>query len=202
MDGLGDPTEYDRIADGLYSTFSTARNLAPTRNVTGCPHHPNGPVDPLAPAGWGNCLLCNRNRRIGNQSARSQESAGSGYPVPQGPYDHQALLAIMCSVNECVFELDYRSSDQEFTHVAELLHSAFIIARELSHPRSNSGCPKHPGAPLDVDVPGGPRCLFCRAQELREASGDVPVMVPRSKEIRARGIRRKGLRPYGAVNET
>lgn len=32
---------------------------------TGCQEHPQGPVDPVAPVGWGVCLLCNTRRHRG-----------------------------------------------------------------------------------------------------------------------------------------
>ncbi|MFE6405139.1 hypothetical protein [Streptomyces alboflavus] len=31
--------------------------------TTGCADHPTGAVDPVAPPGWGTCLLCNARRR-------------------------------------------------------------------------------------------------------------------------------------------
>ncbi len=48
-----------------------------TVSGTGCSQHPKGPVDPVAPEGWGPCLLCNSNRRRGQ---RSQP------PAPRAPF--------------------------------------------------------------------------------------------------------------------
>lgn len=54
---------WDSLADALWSAFSLAREFARVKNVTGCTDHPQGAVDPLAPEGWGKCLLCNDRRR-------------------------------------------------------------------------------------------------------------------------------------------
>ncbi|MER6047238.1 hypothetical protein ACFC0M_20220 [Streptomyces sp. NPDC056149] len=168
ISGYGDPTEYDAIADSLYKVFLTARNLAPTLHSTNCTQHPNGPVDPEPPQGWGQCLFCNKNRRVGNPRARAgTTSAPTQYEIPPPPYSHERLLERMRQINEIVFELHYRSPDQDFATAADLVHGAFIIARELSRPRSVSRCPQHPGAPLDPAAAGGPRCLFCVANDVR-----------------------------------
>ncbi|MFJ2774608.1 hypothetical protein [Streptomyces sp. NPDC087300] len=46
---------------------------------TGCTKHPVGPVDAVAPEGWGTCLLCNTKRRRGvaQQLTPHQRQSGS-----------------------------------------------------------------------------------------------------------------------------
>ncbi|MEW1699441.1 hypothetical protein [Streptomyces sp. NPDC091278] len=182
LSGCGDPTEYDAIADSLYQVFLTARNLAPSRNSTDCSTHPNGPVDPESPQGWGQCLFCNSNRRAGNPRAR-QEVANTPlqYEVPPPPYTHEALLERMRQINDISFELSYRSPDDDFAIAADLVHGAFIIARELSRPRSSSRCSRHPGAPIDPAAAGGPRCLFCAAAEHRASTVAPPQIRDRPR---------------------
>ncbi|MER6499229.1 hypothetical protein ABT218_07505 [Streptomyces sp. NPDC001455] len=180
--GYGDPTEYDAIADALYRVFITARNLAPARHSTNCSIHPYGPVDPQSPQGWGQCLFCNSNRRIGDPRARQEvQNTPLQYEVPPPPYTHEALLARMRQINEVVFELNFRSPEEDFALTADLVHGAFIIARELSRPRSSSRCPRHPGAPLDPDAPGGPRCLFCTIAERRGGAPPPPQIRDRPR---------------------
>jgi hypothetical protein len=65
--------------------------------------------------------------------------------------------------------------------LADLVHSAFIVTRELSRPRASSGCPRHPGAPVDEDAPGGPRCMFCQGRERLRRSGPPVVAVRPSR---------------------
>ncbi|MFJ9829598.1 hypothetical protein ACIRSU_35255 [Streptomyces sp. NPDC101160] len=171
--GYGDPTEYEAIADSLYQVFITTRNLAPARHSTNCSIHPLGPVDPESPQGWGQCLFCNSNRRIGNPRARQEvANAALQYDVPPPPYTHETLLDRMRQINDVIFELHYRSPEEDFALAADLVHGAFIIARELSRPRSTSRCTRHPGAPVDPTAQGGPRCLLCVAAERR--TGAVP----------------------------
>lgn len=174
----GDPTEYEALADQLYEVFVVARNLAPERRSTGCPDHPNGPVDPQAPRGWGNCLLCNSRRRIGRPDARAGTSEPpKRWTEPPPPYTHAALEDAMWHVHEAVGQLELRSPYESFEHVAQLLHSAFYLARELSRTRVDSGCRVHPGAPVDHAAPGGPRCMFCLVQERRNRTGPPVVAI-------------------------
>jgi len=176
--GHGDPTEYDAIADSLYRLFVIARNLAPSRNTTNCSTHPNGPVDPQPPDGWGQCLLCNTNRRAGDPRARQGTPVAlNRHEIPPPPYTHDLLLARMRQINEVVFELHYRSPEQDLALTADLVHGAFIIARELSRPRTASDCARHPGAPLDPAAQGGPRCLFCAAEEARRTRTAPPPQI-------------------------
>lgn len=200
LPGYGDPTEYEAIADSLYRLFITSRNLAPPRDYTNCPAHPNGPIDPEPPQGWGQCLFCNSNRRVGNPRARrGTPTAPNQYDIPPPPYTHETLLEKMRQINEVVFELHYRSSGQEFAHTADLVHGAFIIARELSRPRATSRCPRHPGAPLDPTAPGGPRCLFCVATDARQTRSVPPPQI-RDRQRRLPRRRRPPL-PSNLDNE-
>ncbi|MER5747124.1 hypothetical protein ABT097_28130 [Streptomyces sp. NPDC002225] len=182
LHGHGDPTEYEAIADALYRVFTTARNLAPERHTTGCSTHPKGPVDPQSPQGWGKCLLCNSNRRAGNPRAgQDVPNSPLQYEVPPPPYTHDALLARMRQINEIVYELHYRSPDEDFALTADLVHGAFTIARELSRPRTSSQCRRHPGAPIDPDARGGPRCLFCAVADHRRNTPPPPQIRDRPR---------------------
>ncbi|GHG19885.1 hypothetical protein Shyd_93890 [Streptomyces hydrogenans] len=184
----GDPAEFEAIADALYQAFTTARNLAPSRDSTNCTSHPRGPIDPEAPVGWGQCLLCNTHRRAGNASARAgAPQALIQWDVPPPPYTREGLLDRMQRVNDASFELHLRSSERDFVVMADLLHGAFIIARELSRPRSASGCLRHPGAPTDPAAAGGPRCLFCVADDLRRQRAATPSRIPQPPQARRMG---------------
>lgn len=179
-----DPTEYEDIADALYDVFITARNLAPHRNATGCRRHPAGPVDTEAPEGWGRCLLCNRHRRMGRPGVKAGATMPTQlWPVPDPPYTHAALNTTRQHLNTAVADLDYRSSDAEFQAVADLVHSAFVIARELSRQRNSSGCTRHPGSPIDADAPNGPQCIFCQGEERRRRLGPPNVVIRPSRPV-------------------
>ncbi|KPI02904.1 hypothetical protein OK074_5054 [Actinobacteria bacterium OK074] len=179
-----DPTEYEPVADSLYSLFNTARNMAPDRNATGCTRHPNGPVDTEAPENWGRCLLCNGNRRIGHPGVKAApQTQQSMWAIPGPPYNRLALTNTMKRLNEAAVELELSSPDQDFERVAELTHAAFTIARELSRPRSWSGCPQHPGAPIDSDAPGGPQCMFCLGRQQRALRGEPKVNIRPSRPV-------------------
>lgn len=193
----GDPVEYDALADALHAAFKDAAELAPPRTLTGCADHPRGPVDPLAPEGWSRCLYCNSNRRRGNPGVgRSPVQRGpGGYFVPEPPYNQQTLLATIRKIDDLVYDLGYRSTCAEFDAVVDAIHSAFIIARELSRPRNVAKCQRHPGAPVDVDVQDGPRCLFCRAEAAREKVKGAPKMLPQVRRGERRNLRRRFPRP-------
>ncbi|MFL3870584.1 hypothetical protein LT966_28785 [Streptomyces griseobrunneus] len=189
-----DPTEYEAVADALYRVFNTARNLAPPRNTTNCTIHPNGPVDPEPPQGWGRCLFCNGNRRIGNPQARSGGPVNANqYDVPPPPYTHEILIARMRRINDAVYELALVSPDDAFADVADLVHGAFVIARELSRPRSTSKCRLHPGAPIDPDAPGGPQCLFCSTAAIKKERAVPPPQI--RDRVRHPARRRRAPRP-------
>jgi hypothetical protein len=194
LSSLSHSSEYDSLADDLHAAFLVAESLAPPRSVTGCSDHPRGPVDPVAPDGWSRCLQCNSYRRRGEPFARptlSTMSAG-GYSVPSPPYTYAKLVDAMRLINDLTYELNLRSENCEFEAVADALHAAFVVARELARPRNFDRCLQHPGAPLDVDVPDGPQCMFCRVQQARRLAQDAPVMLPPVR----RGERRNGFRRY------
>ncbi|MFE9888465.1 hypothetical protein [Streptomyces scopuliridis] len=179
-----DPTEYEEIADSLYALFNVARNLAPDRNSTGCHLHPKGAVDTEAPTGWGRCLLCNSHRRTGRPEVKAAPQAPRhNWAVPDPPYDHTVLAQTMQQINELAAEINYRSKDETFVHLADLTHAAFVIARELSRPRNSSGCIQHPGAPIDPAAPGGPQCLFCQGQARRQQIGPPTMAIRPSRPV-------------------
>ncbi|MFF5449075.1 hypothetical protein [Streptomyces sp. NPDC012888] len=202
------PTEYDAVADALYVAFQTAAGLAPAKSYTGCPEHPNGALDPEAPEGWGRCLICNDRRRLARrmQGGRAaapaagppQEQRRGGYPVPPGPYTLQTLRDHLQGINEQRLELGLGSPDQAFVRIADDLHRAFIVARELSRPRNTSGCAEHPGAPIDPDAPPGEACIFCAGRRRRaQRPPQVPEMLPRIRRGERRQLRRRFERPPG-----
>ncbi|MEV7866679.1 hypothetical protein AB0P17_11350 [Streptomyces sp. NPDC088124] len=167
-----DPTEYEEIADSLYSLFNVARNLAPDRNSTGCQPHPKGAV------GWGRCLLCNSHRRTGRPDVKAAPQAPRhNWAVPPPPYDHTVLAQTMQLINDLASEINFRSEDETFVHLGDLTHGAFVVARELSRLRNSSGCAQHPGAPIDPAAPGGPQCLFCQGQARRQQTGPPTVAI-------------------------
>lgn len=190
------PLEYDAVADGLHKAFRTASAMAPSRSYTGCPQHPNGALDPEAPEGWGRCLLCNERRRRGE---RSVPAAGGqrrlGYPVPEPPYTLEVLSGYMHRLNEQAYALDLNAPLEAFSQVADLLHEAFIVAREMSRPRNVSGCARHPGAPTDPEAPVGQNCLFCAGEQQRRRLADAPVTLPPVRRGERRGGRRRLPRP-------
>src|SRR3569833_3758075 len=49
---------FDGAADELFRVQNLARTLGSRESFTGCPHHPESAIDPLAPMGWGKCLIC------------------------------------------------------------------------------------------------------------------------------------------------
>lgn len=185
--------EYEGVADRLWTVFLIARELAPPRPRTGCDLHPEGPVDPLAPDGWSRCLLCNRNRRISNPSVPDAgEGSGPGHAEATPAYGHRDLAETMRLVTELRLDLGHDSSDEAFEVLAEQVHRAFVIARELSRPRGGAGCSRHPGAPVDPAAveTGGTACLFCRGEEWRRSRQGPSV--PRGRRPRPR--RRFGYR--------
>ncbi|MFI5534526.1 hypothetical protein ACIA8O_38925 [Kitasatospora sp. NPDC051853] len=185
------PAEYEDVADELYAAFRTAANLAPPKSHTGCDIHPDGAVDPEAPQGWARCLLCNEARRRGMRPSDVPPPARTnplGYPIPNGPYDLALLRHFLSSANSLSFSLTLRSDFSEFEEMADTLHEAFCVARELSRPRNTSGCNTHPGAPTDPTAGGA--CLFCVAAARRRAdqAAGVPTLLLRAKP----GLKRRG----------
>jgi hypothetical protein len=198
------PAEYDPVTDALYVAFQTAAGLAPARSHTGCPEHPNGALDPEAPEGWGRCLICNDRRRLGRrlQGGRAAAPAGEqprlGYPVPDPPYTLDVLRRYLRAIDEQRFHLAMGSPDQAFVRIADDLHRAFIVARELSRPRNASGCAEHPGAPIDPDAPPGEACIFCAGRKRRaQRSPQTPEMLPRIRRGERRQLQRRFERPPG-----
>ncbi|MBT2455741.1 hypothetical protein [Streptomyces sp. ISL-86] len=201
------PAEYEGIADALYTAFQTAAGLAPAKSYTGCPEHPNGALDPEAPDGWGRCLICNDRRRLGLRSQGSRAAAAApaaaeqrrlGYPVPAPPYTHEALRARLRTVEDQRFHLGLSSPAEDFVRIADDLHRAFIVARELSRPRNASGCSEHPGAPIDPDAPPGEACIFCAGRKRRaQRSAQTPEMLPRIRRGERRQLQRRFERPPG-----
>ncbi|MER5731011.1 hypothetical protein ABT084_22255 [Streptomyces sp. NPDC002138] len=199
------PAEYDGIADALYTAFQTASALAPSKSYTGCPEHPNGALDPEAPEGWGRCLLCNDRRRMGLRGrggapapAPAGEQRRLGYPVPEPPYTLDRLRRYLRTLDESRFHLTIGSPAEEFVRIADDLHRAFIVARELSRPRNASGCSEHPGAPMDPDAPPGEACIFCAGRKRRaQRSAQTPEMLPRIRRGERRQLQRRFERPPG-----
>lgn len=178
------PAEYEDIADALYDVFITARNLAPDRNATGCDIHPSGPVDTEAPEGWTQCLLCNTRRRLGRPEVKAATTARQRtWTIPEPPYTRAVLDATMRELNDAVQDLDYRSADDAFAMVADMIHAAFSIAREMSRPLNSSHCTRHPGAPVDPDALDGPQCMFCQGEERRNRVGLPNVVVRPSRPL-------------------
>ncbi|MEV7724596.1 hypothetical protein ACIRP0_19545 [Streptomyces sp. NPDC101733] len=199
------PAEYDPVADALYVAFRTASGLAPAKSYTGCAEHPNGALDPEAPEGWGRCLICNDRRRLGRrlQGGRPAAPAGGeqrrlGYPVPEPPYDLDGLRRFLRVIDEQRFHLTLGSPDEDFVRIADDLHRAFIVARELSRPRNASGCSEHPGAPIDPDAPPGEACIFCAGRKRRaQRPAQTPEMLPRIRRGERRQLQRRFERPPG-----
>ncbi|AZM89957.1 MULTISPECIES: hypothetical protein [Streptomyces] len=200
------PAEYDPVADALYVAFQTAAGLAPAKSYTGCPEHPNGALDPEAPEGWGRCLICNDRRRLGRRlqggrpagPAPAGEQRRLGYPVPDPPYTLDVLRHYLRVIDEQRFHLTLGSPDQDFVRIADDLHRAFIVARELSRPRNASGCSEHPGAPIDPDAPPGEACIFCAGRKRRaQRPPQTPEMLPRIRRGERRQLHRRFERPPG-----
>ncbi|MFF4495686.1 hypothetical protein [Streptomyces sp. NPDC001546] len=200
------PAEYDPVADALYIAFKTAAALAPAKSYTGCPEHPNGALDPEAPEGWGRCLICNDRRRLGRRlnggrpaaPAAPVEQRRLGYPVPEPPYTLDVLRRYLRGIDEQRFHLTLGSPDEDFVRLADDLHRAFIVARELSRPRNASGCSEHPGAPTDPDAPAGEGCIFCAGRKRRaQRPPQTPEMLPRIRRGERRQLQRRFERPPG-----
>ncbi|MGW2668721.1 hypothetical protein ACWC5F_11725 [Streptomyces sp. NPDC001272] len=203
------PAEYDPVADALYIAFKTAAALAPAKSYTGCPEHPNGALDPEAPEGWGRCLICNDRRRLGRRRSGGRPAAPAapaapveqrrlGYPVPEPPYTLDVLRRYLRGIDEQRFHLTLGSPDEDFVRLADDLHRAFIVARELSRPRNASGCSEHPGAPTDPDAPAGEGCIFCAGRKRRaQRPPQTPEMLPRIRRGERRQLQRRFERPPG-----
>lgn len=182
LDEFAHPLEWEELADRLHEAFRTAANLAPPKTATDCRHHPLGAVDPEAPEGWSRCLLCNDRRRRTLRGAPpapapARRRGDLGYPVPPPPYDHSQLRDRLRRASDVLYQLDLASPDEHFMVMADVMHEAFCIARELSRPRNTSGCEKHPGGPKEPDG----ACLLCRTQTFRASTR--PPTLPRKKYL-------------------
>lgn len=62
--------DFQQVMEALHEAYWIAAELAKETSRTGCREHPQGPVDPIAPDGWGQCLLCNNRRRSGRTEPR------------------------------------------------------------------------------------------------------------------------------------
>ncbi|MGG8407726.1 hypothetical protein ACM614_14440, partial [Streptomyces sp. 12297] len=121
-----------------------------------------------------------------------------GYPVPDPPYSVEQLRACVAKVQEQAFHLGVGSPGDAFVDVADDLHRAFIVARELSRPRNASGCAEHPGAPIDPDAPPGEACIFCAGRKKRaQRPPQTPEMLPRIRRGERRQLGRRFDRPSG-----
>ncbi|MEU7323333.1 hypothetical protein ABZ682_22700 [Streptomyces griseoviridis] len=72
-----DADDFREVMEALNEAYWLAAALAAQTSRTGCPEHPQGPVDPEAPEGWGRCLLCNSRRRSG--LVRQRDGARLGW---------------------------------------------------------------------------------------------------------------------------
>lgn len=57
--------DFQQVMEALHEAYWIAAALAAKNSRTECRDHPQGPVDPEPPEGWGVCLLCNSRRRAG-----------------------------------------------------------------------------------------------------------------------------------------
>lgn len=65
LDATSPAEEFQQAMEALHEAYWIAAALAGNNSRTECREHPQGPVDPEAPDGWGVCLLCNSRRRAG-----------------------------------------------------------------------------------------------------------------------------------------
>ena len=103
--------QFQEVMEALHEAYWIAAALAASNSRTGCSEHPQGPVDPNAPDGWGRCLLCNSRRRAGlirqrdvtgqnltgatsglNRPQRSLEAARQPSPPEAAPWREPAHL--------------------------------------------------------------------------------------------------------------
>jgi hypothetical protein len=183
LDARSHPLEWDAAADHLYETFRVAANIAPPKTATDCARHPAGAIDPEAPEGWSRCLLCNDRRRRATRGpipppAPRFKRGDLGYSVPPPPFSAERVHQTLRVVNDLLYPMGITSPQEDFEPVADALHEAFCIARELSRPRNESGCARHAGGPRDLDG----ACLLCRLQSRNQPS-PAPSPLPRRKYL-------------------
>jgi len=72
------PAALADVRDALMVATSTISGMIGLpRGTTDCRFHPQGPIDPVAPEGWSNCLLCNTHRRRSTGGHRSERPPSS-----------------------------------------------------------------------------------------------------------------------------
>jgi hypothetical protein len=166
----GSPSEgFDGAADELFRVYNLARNLGSRESFTGCPLHPEGAVDPLAPMGWGKCLLCNERRKRGATPAPGADQITAPWQtfdrrrkIPDSATGLQELRSVMRAINDLAFRLNVESPSGDFDRIAGRTYTAFCIARELSRPAPRTGCSIHPQGPIDHNPPAGwGDCQLC-----------------------------------------
>lgn len=178
------PDLFDELADRLYEAFIIAADVAPTRHATGCPRHPQGPVDPQAPEGWSSCLICNTHRRRTRSWAEAAaEQPKTVWTMPAPPYTFAGLNDRLYSINDSMMNFRLDSTAEELNRIADSLYQAFIVARELSRPKSVLKCPQHPyiDTPPDSETGG---CTMCAVDARRKAAGlaDPGIALRRAKK--------------------
>ncbi|MEU0181484.1 hypothetical protein ABZ312_09870 [Streptomyces sp. NPDC006207] len=75
LDYTSEPEDFEKVMEALDEAYWIAADLARKKSRTGCTDHPHGPIDPLAPEGWGSCLICNGRRRSGKTGERNRTGA-------------------------------------------------------------------------------------------------------------------------------
>lgn len=199
----GSPAEaFDGAADELFRVQNLARNLGSRESFTGCPLHPEGAIDPLAPMGWGKCLLCNDRRRRGgaavpavDQIAPRPQIFDRRRMIPDSATGLQQLRSAMRTINDLAFRLNVESPREDFDRIAGNTYTAFCIARELSRPVPRTGCSIHPQGPIDPAPPAGwGVCQLCNTIRWRREKASAPGWRERLPTER---MRRPLLRPDG-----
>ncbi|MFG1858531.1 hypothetical protein ACGFJT_42335 [Actinomadura geliboluensis] len=168
--------DFDKAADQVWRVVLVAREMARPVTRTGCDEHPDGPVDPAPPVGWGKCLMCNGRRMTGVIKRGKSTSYWGVRPapdqrelielVPTSPEQGlRELRRLMERVNDLAFELHNESTVDQRDAVADEVHRAFLVLRELSRPVSITGCVKHPEGAVDQNPPAGwGKCLLCNTE--------------------------------------
>ncbi|MEV5704780.1 hypothetical protein [Actinoallomurus sp. NPDC052274] len=198
----GSPSEgFDEAADELFRVYNLARNLGSRESFTGCPLHPDGAVDPLAPMGWGKCLLCNERRKKGGASVPTADQITAPWQtsdrrrkIPDSATGLQELRSVMRTVNDLAFRLNVESPPGDFERIAGRTYTAFCIARELSRPIPRTGCSIHPQGPVDRNPPTGwGDCQLCNTIRWGREKASAPGWRER---LPTDSMRRPMLRPH------
>ena len=180
LDPASPPEAFDNLADELFRALTLARNLGRRSSLTGCDLHPHGAVDPCAPDGSSQCLICNTHRRRGRSAASMPASdlrdaePIKRYNVPDSTTGLAELRSRMRTLNDLEYTLDLESPPELTDAIADALFDAFCLARELARPLPHTGCRLHPHGPVDTDPPsGGSDCLICNMR-LRRGTAQIP----------------------------